>query len=106
VNHRCPLCGQDLAARRLTQAIIARMEIDCPHCKRRIRVNVHRGEEVLILAGFGGFALLAGLGYWLDRQELYLAAFGVAMLGAAALPLVERLWLRNWPRYVPMEPNA
>ncbi len=106
MDHRCPLCGRDLAARRLSQMNIARMEIDCPYCKRRIRVNVHRAEEALIVASFGAFALLAALGYWLDREGFYLAAFAAAMAGAAALPLAERLWLRTWPRYVPMKVDA
>lgn len=102
MDHRCPLCGRDLSGRRLSQAIIARMEIDCPHCKRRIRVNVHRLEEALLLSTLAGFVLLAALGYWLERESFYLAAFAAAMLGAAALPLAERIWLRTWPRYVPM----
>jgi hypothetical protein len=102
MDHRCPECGRDLSGRRLSQPIIARMEIDCPHCKRRIRVNVHRLEEALLLSTLAGFVLLAALGYWLERESLYLAAFGAAMLGAAALPLAERVWLRRWPRYVPM----
>ncbi len=103
MDHHCPLCGRDLAGRRLSQAIIARMEIDCPHCKRRIRVNVHRLEEALLLATFAGFMVLAALGYWLERESLYLAAFAAAMLGAGALPLAERVWLRTWPRYVRMQ---
>ena len=106
MDHRCPACGRDLAGRRLSQAIIARMEIDCPHCKRRIRVNVHPLEEALLLATFAGFVVLAALGYWLERESLYLAAFAAAMLGAAALPLAERIWLRTWPRYVPMRPEG
>jgi hypothetical protein len=106
MDHRCPLCGRDLAARKLSQAVIARMEIDCPHCKRRIRVNVHRAEEALIVASFGAFALLVALGYWLEREGLYLAAFAAAMVGAAALPLAERLWLRSWPRYAAMDPQV
>ena len=106
MDHRCPLCGRDLAGRRLSQAIIARLEIDCPHCKRRIRMNVHRAETVMIVGSFAGFALFAALAYWLDRQGLFLAAFAAAMLGAALLPLAERVWLRTWRRYVPMDPEG
>lgn len=106
MDHRCPLCARDLAGRRLSQAVVARMEIDCPYCKRRIRVNVHRLEEALLFATLAGFVGFAALGYWLERESLYLAAFAAAMLGAAALPLVERIWLRTWPRYVPMHPEA
>jgi len=104
MDHRCPHCERDLARRRLSQPIIARMEIECRYCKRRLKVNVHRAEEALIFATLGGFLLCAGLGYVLDRQGLYAAAFVVALLGAGALPLTERVWLRTWPRYVPMDP--
>jgi hypothetical protein len=106
MNHRCPLCGKDLSARRLSQAIVARMEIDCPFCKRRIRTNVHRAEAVILLGSFAGFALFAALAYWLKRDALFLVAFASALAGAAALPLVERVWLRSWPRYVPMAPEG
>lgn len=106
MDHRCPHCGHDLASRKFSQAIIARMEIDCPNCKRRIRVNVHRAEEILIVGSFGGLALFAAIGYWLDRKELYLVAFAIAMLGAAGLPLAERWWLRTWPRYVPYDQSG
>lgn len=103
MDHRCPLCGKDLAARKLSQAIIVQMEIDCPHCKRRIRLNLHRAEAAIIVGSFAAFALFAALGYWLERQGLFLVAFAAAMAGAGALPLVERLWLRTWPRYVPAD---
>ena len=103
MDYRCPHCERDLATRRLSQPIIARMEIDCRYCKRRIKVNVHRAEEVLIFATLAGFAACAGLAYALDRQGWYAAAFAVAMLGAGALPLAERVWLRTWRRYVPMD---
>jgi hypothetical protein len=100
MDHRCPLCGRDLATRRLSQAVIARAEIDCPSCKGRLKVNVHPVEEVLTFATLAGFLLFAGLGYGLQREGLYFAAFAFAMLGASALPLAERVWLRTWPRYV------
>ena len=102
MNHRCPLCGKDLASRRLIQPVIARMEVDCRYCKRRIRVNVHPAETVIVVGSFGAFAALAALAYWLQRDGLYVLGFAVAMLGAGALPLAERLWLRDWPRYVPI----
>jgi hypothetical protein len=86
--------------RKLTQPIIARAEIDCPFCKGRLKVNLHPAEEAITLGTLAGFLLLAALGYWLGREALYVAAVGVAMLGAAALPVLERLWLATWPRYV------
>lgn len=106
MDHRCPHCGGDLTARKLSQPIVARMEVDCRHCKRRIRVNVHRAEEALIIGSFAAVVLLAALGYWLDRQGFYLGAFAAAMLGAAALPLAERIWLRTWPRYAAMDADG
>jgi len=42
----------------------------------------------------------------LDRQGLYAATFVVALIGPGALPLAERVWLRTWPRYVPIEPPS
>lgn len=99
MDHRCPHCGKDLAARKLSQAIIAHMEIDCPHCKRRILVNLHRAEVAVILTSFGGFALFAAAAYWLGREGLFAVAVAAAMAGAVALPLVERIALRNWRRY-------
>jgi hypothetical protein len=106
MDHRCPHCGGDLTARKLSQPIVARMEVDCRHCKRRIRVNVHPVEEALILGSFAAVVVLAGLGYWLDRQGFYLGAFAAVMLGAAALPLAERIWLKAWPRYAAIEAEA
>jgi hypothetical protein len=103
MDHRCPLCGDRIAFRKLSQPIIARAEIDCPFCKGRLKVNLHAAEEAVVLGTLGGFLLCAGLGYWLESEGLYVAAFAVAMLGAGALPLIERLWLRAWPRYLPKE---
>ena len=100
MDHRCPLCGQNLAGRRLSQPIIARAEIDCRFCKGLLKVNVHPAEEVLTFVTLAGFLLFARLGYGLQREGLYVAAFGFAMVGASARPLAERLWLRDWPRYV------
>lgn len=75
------------------------MEIDCAHCKSTIRLNVHRAEAMAVFLGFGAFVVLAALAYWLQSHGLMLLAFGAAMLGALALPLLERTWLRTWPRY-------
>jgi hypothetical protein len=75
------------------------MEIDCSHCKSTIRLNVHRAEAVAVYLGFGAFAVLAALAYWLQSDGLMLVAFGAAMASALALPLLERIYLRSWPRY-------
>lgn len=83
----------------MTQAIVARSEIDCAKCKRRIRVNVHRVESAVILVNFALIVGLAALAYWLESQPLMLATFGVIMIGALVLPVLERTYLRDWPRY-------
>ena len=50
--------------------------------------------------GFGTVTTLAAFAYWLQNQSLVLFAFGAAMGGALALPLLEHTYLRTWPRYV------
>ena len=100
MDYRCPLCAADLGVRKLSQPIIARLEIECPFCKRRIRVNFHRAEVAIILGSFAALVGFFAAAYWLERDGLLVAAFAAALAGAAALPLAERLWLRTWPRYV------
>lgn len=76
------------------------MQIECSHCNSRIEHNFHRAEVMLVVSGFAVFAALAAFAYRLQSQELMLYAFGAAMASALALPLLERTYLRNWPRYV------
>lgn len=99
MDYRCPDCGANLGKRKLTQAIVARMETDCSHCKSTLRLNVHRSEAILILVDFGAILVLGALAYGLQSHGLALAAFGAVMLGALALPLLEHTYLRTWPRY-------
>jgi DNA-directed RNA polymerase subunit RPC12/RpoP len=106
MDHRCPICGVSLRKRKFTHAIIAKMEIDCPACGKRIRRNVHRIEEVLVVASFGAFVALALAAHWLERPPLMLVGLALAMLGSAVMPLLERTWLKAWPRYAPMAPGA
>ena len=101
MDHRCPICKANLGRRKLSQTIVARMEIDCPHCNGRLQLNVHRAETIVVLLSFGTIVVLAALAYWMQSQRLMLFAFGAVMAGAAALPLVEHVYLRTWPRYVP-----
>ena len=75
------------------------MEIDCSHCKGTIRLNVHRAEEIVVLLDFAAIIVLAAFAYWFQSRGLVLAALGAAMVGALALPLLERTYLRTWPRY-------
>lgn len=76
------------------------MEVECPHCKNVIRLNIHRAEVVIVLLVFGAIVVLAALGYWFQSDRLMLSAFGVVMVGSLALPLLEKIYLRAWPRYV------
>jgi hypothetical protein len=99
--YSCPLCNGSLARRKFTQAIITRMETDCPHCKRGIQLNVHPMEMAVVVVFFVVFLALGLLAYWLQSHEALLAAFGAAMLGSLALPMLERTYLRSWPRYTP-----
>jgi len=100
MDYRCPVCGANLGKRRLTQAVVARMEIDCSQCKSTIRLNVHPSEAILVVLDFAAIIVLGALAYWFQSQPLALAAFGAVMLGALALPLLEHTYLRTWPRYV------
>ena len=99
MDYRCPVCRENLAKPRLGQAVVVRMEIECSNCKSRIRHNFHRAEVIAVVFGFGTFATLAAFAYWLQSQRLMVFAFGAAMAGALALPLIERTYLRTWPRY-------
>jgi phage FluMu protein Com len=99
MDYRCPLCGTNLAQRKLVQAVLVRMERECPGCKRVLELNIHWAEEVTASLGLGTVVVLGMFAYWWQSERLALAAFGAAMLGAAALPLLERIHLRDWPRY-------
>jgi len=100
MDYRCPVCRENQAKRKLSQAVVVRIEIECSNCKSRIRHNFHRAEVIAVMLGFGTFATLAAFAYWLQNQSLMLFAFGAAMAGALALPLLEHTYLRTWPRYV------
>jgi DNA-directed RNA polymerase subunit RPC12/RpoP len=105
MDHRCPICRADLAGRKLSQAIVTRMEIECPQCGSRIRLNVHRAETIGVLAGFGIIVVLGALAYATQSERLMLFAFGAILAGSVALPLLERVWLRTWPRYRNIPPR-
>ncbi len=103
MDYRCPICRENLGKRRVTQAVVTRMEIVCSRCKSTVRLRVHVAEEVAVLLSFGTIVVLAALAYWFQSQGLVIAALGAAMLGALALPLLEQTYLRNWPRYAAIE---
>jgi DNA-directed RNA polymerase subunit RPC12/RpoP len=105
MDYRCPCCGKALGGRKRIGAIVARMEIDCPHCRGRIRLNVHPLEMRIVLAGFGAFVALAALGFALQSQALVVIALAVGAAGPLALPVLERYYFRDWARYVPVTAN-
>lgn len=102
MDYRCPVCSAHIRRRRLSEAVIVRLETDCPHCKSTIRVNVHRAETIVVLFNFVTIVVLGVSAYWLQSGGLVLLALGAAMAGALALPLVEH-YLRDWPRYASMD---
>jgi len=99
MDYRCPICGQEVRKRKLNQAIVTRMEIECPSCKGKVRLNVHPAETAIVLFNFAALVLLGALAYWFQSQGLVLLALVGAGLGSAALPVLERTYLRTWPRY-------
>ena len=54
-----------------------------------------------MLVGAGAFVAVALLAYQRQSQGLLLAALAVGMAAMGAVHVVERYWLRDWPRYVP-----
>lgn len=105
MDTRCPLCGKDLGTRKLANSIVARMNLECPHCAGQLSMNVHRAETALVLASVGGCLALAALAYALRSQPLLLAALTCGVAAAAAMVFLERVWLRAWPRYLPRAPR-
>lgn len=99
MDYRCPACGAELGRRKYGQAVIARMDIDCSHCNQTIQLHVHPVEAAVSYGALGIALALAGVAYWLQSQTLLVLAIGAAMLPALVLPLVERVMLRDWPRY-------
>ncbi len=106
MNYACPLCGADLAGRKLAGTVIARMDVDCPHCKGPLVVNVHAAESLVVLGTVAVCVALASLAYAWQSQGLLLAALAGAMSGAGVVHALERTWLRAWPRYAARVPPA
>ena len=99
MDYRCPVCGVNLRRRKLSQAVVTRMERACSHCKSTIRLNVHRAEVIIVLLIFGTIVVLGAVAYSFQSQVMAIFTFGAAMVGALALPLLEQTYLRTWPRY-------
>ena len=99
MDYRCPDCGSNIAKRRLSETVLVGLEIECPHCKNVVRHNIHRIEAGIVMLNFAAIVGLAAIAYWLQSRDLVIAAVGAAMFGALAVPLIERTYLRHWPRY-------
>ncbi|MEK7436411.1 MAG: hypothetical protein AAB150_05975 [Pseudomonadota bacterium] len=99
MDHRCPVCRKAIVRRGLSQTIMIKLEIQCPHCKNMVAYNIHRIENTIVLLDFAAIVVLAAFAYWLQSRGLVVIAVAAALVGAAAMPLIERTWLRNWPRY-------
>ncbi len=102
MDYRCPACRANLGKQKFSHAVMGGLEIECTHCKSIVRVNVHPAETVIIMFNFAAILVLAVFAYWFQSRGLVLVAVGAGLVGASALPLLERTWLRNWPRYAPM----
>ncbi len=102
MDYRCPSCRKDLGSRRRIQAIITNMESDCSFCGSRFQLNVHPLEPWIVYCSFGSFAVLAALAYFLQSNTLILLALAAGMVGPTALPVLERTYLGDWARYVPL----
>ena len=99
------MCRRDLGRGKLAHSAIARMDVDCPHCAGRLSVNVHRGEQAIVLLGVGTALTLVGLSYPEQNHALLLAALAAGLAAAVAMFALERIWLRAWPRYVARPPR-
>jgi DNA-directed RNA polymerase subunit RPC12/RpoP len=103
MDYRCPVCRANIAKRRLSNTVMVKLEIQCPHCKSVVRHNVHRVETAIVMFNFAAILVLAALAYWLRSRDLVVVAVCTALAGAAALPLLEHTYLRTWPRYASMD---
>jgi DNA-directed RNA polymerase subunit RPC12/RpoP len=105
VDYRCPICTRDLAKRKLSQSVVARWEIDCRFCGKRIRLNVHPLELKVVMFGFAAFVVLAVFAWRLESKTLTVLALCAGIAGPLALPVLERTTLRTWARYAPIAPG-
>jgi len=101
MDYHCPQCGKDLGSRKHANTIIARMEIDCRFCGKRLRLNTHPLESRIVFTSFGTFLAL-GIAAWALKSDTLVVLALIAGAGAPlVLPFFERIWLKNWARYVP-----
>jgi len=106
MDHRCPVCNKVIVKRGLSQAVMIKLEIQCPYCNKVIAYNVHRAESAVVLFNFAVIVVLAVFAYRFQSRGLVVVAAVAAIVGAAALPLLEHTYLRTWPRYVAIVPGS
>ena len=100
MDYRCPLCSENLGTRKLANSVVTKMEVDCPKCKGRLKLNVHSVESAAIILYFVGFVGLVALGYLLDRRGLLVSGIVVGLAGWIGMHALERTYLKTWRRYV------
>ncbi len=100
MNYHCPACEKDLGTRKLSQAVISRLEIECLYCKSKLSFNVHHSEFVIVVFNFVAIIAFFACAYWYPTEQLAYYAFVAAMVGALMLPVLEQTWLRAWPRFL------
>lgn len=105
MDYACPACGENLKRRKLSQSIIAKMEIDCPKCMARLQLNLHGVESAALIGSFATFVALGLLAYRTQSQALFFIAAVGGASGLAITQVLERTWLKGWPRYV-LKPPA
>jgi hypothetical protein len=79
------------------------MDVECPHCHGPLVVNVHPAETLVVLGTVAACVVLGALAYARQGEGLLLAALGGALSGAGVVYVLERTWLRAWPRYAARE---
>ncbi len=105
MDYRCPACGENLKKRKLSQSIIAKMELDCPKCMERLELNIHGIESASLIGGFALFVVLGLLAYRAQSEALFFAAALGGGSGLAIMQVLDRTWLKGWPRYVLKRPG-
>ena len=105
MDHHCPQCGCNLGRKKFSHTIVARMNLECPHCRAPLRLNLHRGETATVIAAACIAVPLALLSLALHDRVLLVSALGAGMAGAFAVFVLERTWLRVWPRYAVRRPG-
>ena len=106
MDYRCPSCGENLGTRKRANAVLTKMEVDCPKCSRRLQLNIHSIESAAMILYCVGFVGLVALGYLLDRRGLLVTGILVGLAGWVGMHALERTCLRTWPRYTAKPPQG